>query len=71
MDAPKWIRNPNQKGDLKSKTIDKLRQKQFNILNDEYWKFFIYNNPSFATTNFAEVHLDIAFAKINYVLFLF
>ena len=49
------------KGDFKCKTTHKLHRKQFNVLNDEYWKFFIYNNPSFATTNFAEVCLDIAF----------
>ena len=29
---------PIKKGDLKYKTTHKLRQKQFNILNDEYWK---------------------------------
>ena len=56
---------PIKKGDLKYKTTHKLRQKQFNILNDEYWKFLIYNNP------FAEVCLYIAFPKINSVLFLF
>ena len=65
IDAPKWIWNPNQKGDLKWKTTYKVRQKQFNILNDEYWKFVIYNNHSFATTNFAEYCLDIPFVKIN------
>ena len=31
------------------------------VKNDEYWKFLIYNNPSFATKNFAEVCLDIGF----------
>ena len=62
---------PSKKGDLKSKTTHKLCQKQFNILNDEYWKFLIYNNPSFATTNFAEVSLDTALPKINSLLFLF
>ena len=30
-----------KKGDLKCKTGHKLSQKQFNILNDEYWKFLI------------------------------
>ena len=48
-------------GDFKCKTTHKLRQKQFNILKDEYWKFLICNNPSFAATNFAEVCLDNAF----------
>ena len=62
---------PIKKGEFKCKTTHKLRQKQFNILNDEYWKLLIYNNPSFATTNFAEVCLDIVFAKINSVTFLF
>ena len=52
---------PIKIGDFKCKAIHKLRQKQFNILSDEYWKLLIYNNPSFATTNFAEVCLDIAF----------
>ena len=33
-----------EKGDLKCKTAHKLRQKQCNVLNDEYWKFLIYNN---------------------------
>ena len=50
-----------KKGDFKCKTIHKLHQKQFNIINDKYWKFLAYNDPSFATTNFAEVCLDIAF----------
>ena len=50
-----------KKGNFKSKTTHKLRQKQFDILNDEYWKFLIYNNPSFATVKFAEVCLDITF----------
>ena len=59
---------PIKKGDLKCKTTHKLRQKQFNILNDEYWKFLIYNNPSFAITKFAEVCLDIAFTKIISVI---
>ena len=62
---------PIKKRDFKCKTTHKLRQKQFNILNDEYWKFLIYNNLSFTTTNFEEVCLDIAFAKINSVIFLF
>ena len=52
---------PIKIGDFKCKTSHKLRQKQFNIPNDEYWKLLIYNNPSFAATNFAEVCLDIAF----------
>ena len=55
------FKTPIKKGDLKCKTTHKLRQKQFDVLNDEYWKFLIYNNPSFATTNFAEVCLDFAF----------
>ena len=45
---------PTKKGDFTCKTTRKLRQKQFNVLNDEYWKFLIYNNPSFAKTNFVE-----------------
>ena len=61
MDAPRRIPTPTKKGDVKCKTTHELHQKQFNILNDKYWKFLIYNNPSFATTNFAEVCLDIAF----------
>ena len=36
-------RNPNQKSSIK------LRQKQFNILNNEYSKFLIYNNASLTT----------------------
>ena len=52
---------PIKIGDIKCKTTHKLRQKQFNIPNDEYWKLLIYSYPSFATTNFAEVCLDIAF----------
>ena len=55
------IRNHN--GDFKCKAILKLRQKQFNILSSEYSKFLIYNKPSFATKNSAEVCMDIAFAK--------
>ena len=43
MGAPKCTRNPNQKLSIK------LRQKQFNILNNECSKFLIYNNPSFTT----------------------
>ena len=70
MDAPKWIRTPIKKGDLNCKATHNLHQKQFNILNDEYWKFLIENNPSYTTTNFAEVCLDIAFTKVNSVLFL-
>ena len=42
---------PIKNGDCKCKTALKLLQKQFNILNSEYSKFLIYNNPSFATTN--------------------
>ena len=61
MDAPRRIPTPTKKGDFKCKTTHKLHQKQFNILNNKYWKFLIYNNPSFATTNFAEICLDIAF----------
>ena len=55
------LETPIKKDDFKCKTTHKLRQKQCNILNKEYWKFFIYNNPSFTTTNFAEVCLDIVF----------
>ena len=62
---------PFNKGAFKCKTTHKLRQKQFNILNHKYRKFLIYNNPSFATTNFGKVCLDIAFAQINFVVFLF
>ena len=63
-----WIllnefKTPIKKGDFKCKTTHKLRRKQFNVLNNKYWKFLIH--PSFATTNFAEVCLDIVFAKIN------
>ena len=57
-------------GDFKCKATLKLYQKQLNILTSEYSKFLIYN-PSYATTNFAEVYLDIAFAKINSAIFLF
>ena len=43
-----------------------------NILNSVYSKFLInnliYNNPSFATINSAEVCLDIEFAKINLLI---
>ena len=59
------------KNHFKSKSALKLRQKQFNILNNKYSKFLINNNPSFATTKPAEIHLDIAFAKINFVILLF
>ena len=60
------IKNP-----FKSKSALKLRRKQFNILNNKYSKFLINNNPSFAKTKSAEIRLDIAFAKINSVIFLF
>ena len=60
-DAAKWIRNPNQKGDFMCKAAHTLLQKQFIILNNKYWKFLIYNNPSFKIKNFAEFCLDIAF----------
>ena len=53
------------KNHFKSKSALKLRQKQFNILNNKYSKFLINNNPSFATTKPAEIYLDIAFVKIN------
>ena len=46
---------PIKKGGFRCQTTNKLRQKQFNILNDEHWKFLVYNNPSFATTNYAKV----------------
>ena len=62
---------PIKKSDFKFKTTHKLRQKQFNIVNYEYWKFFIYNTPSFATINFVEVCLDIAFAITNSLIFSF
>ena len=52
---------PMKIGHFKCKKTDKLPRKQFNILNNVYWKLLIYNNPSFATRNFAEVCLDIAF----------
>ena len=67
------IQKPIKNGDFKCKTALKLRQKQFNILTSEYSKLLIYmfNNPSFTTTNSAEVCLDIAFAKINSAIFLF
>ena len=65
------IRNPIENSDFKYKTTLKLHQKQFNILTSEYSKFLIHNNPSFASRNFAEVYLDIAFAKINSTIFLF
>ena len=63
--------NPVKNGDFKCKTTPKLHQKQFNILISKYSKFLIYNNPSFTTTNYAEVCLDIAFTKINSAIFLF
>ena len=53
-----------KKGDFRLKLINSVK-------NDEYQKFLIYNNPSFVITKFAEVCLDIAFAKINSVIFLF
>ena len=62
---------PIKNSDFKCKTVLKLCQKQFNILNSEYSKFLIYHNPSFATTKSAEVCLDVAFAKINSAIFLF
>ena len=37
----------------KYKATLQVRQKQFNIPNNKYLKFLIYNNPSFATTNSA------------------
>ena len=49
------FQNPIKNGDFKCKTVLKLRQKQFNILNSEYSKYLIYNNPSFAATNSTEV----------------
>ena len=52
---------PIKIGHFKCKKTHKLPRKQFNILNNEYWKLLIYNNPSFATRNFAEICLDIAF----------
>ena len=62
---------PIKKSDFKCKTTYKHRQKQFNILNYEYWKFLIYNNPSFTTRNFVDICLEISFTKINSVIFLF
>ena len=62
---------PPIKNHFKCKSALKLRKKQFNILEGECSKFFIYNDPSFATTKFAEACLDIAFAKINSAIFLF
>ena len=55
---------PIKNGDFKYKTIVKLRQKQFNIINSKYSKFLIYNNHSFAIKNSPEVCFVITFAKI-------
>ena len=71
IDAPKWHSKPQSKITLKCKSSLKFRQKKFNILNSEYSKFLIYNNPSFAITKSAGVSLDIAFVKINSAIFLF
>ena len=60
---------PNQKSPCKLAL--KLHQKQFNILNCEYSKFLIYNNPSFEAAKSAEVCLNITFVKINSAIYLF
>ena len=47
------LETPVKNDDFKCKTTLKLRQKQFNILKNEYTKFLTYNDPSFVTTNSA------------------
>ena len=58
------FKTPIKKDDFKCKTTYKLHQKQFSLLNNDYWKLLIYIDPPFTTTIFAEICLDIAFAKI-------
>ena len=55
------FKTPIKIGHFKCKTTHKRPRKQFNILNNEYWKLLVYNNTSFVTRNFAEVCLDIPF----------
>ena len=60
------IRNPIKNRDFKCKATLKFCEKQFNIVNSEYSKFFLYNNLLFITANSAEDFLDFEFVKINY-----